>query len=167
MFIVNDLPEIRHGKIRRYAEEDAAVGLILAAVDFEWTVRRAILALGKNPTKQIKIEVLAKSKNSGLDHYKKCWRTEVFPIYSIGLPDFIDGWQSLKNAFELRNRLVHGRGVSGEAFTKARMETCLNASEKLTKFAAEHCSPLYGQRIARIKPRENCTHCVNLARSSK
>lgn len=167
MFIVNDSLEIRHGKIRRYAEEDATVGLILAAVDLEWTIRRAILALGKNSTKHIKAEVLSKGRNSGLEHYKACWRDEVKPIHSIGLPDLIDDWQLLKNAFELRNRLVHGRGVAGEAFTKVRMETCLNASEKLIKFAEEHRSPLYGRRIARIKPRENCSHCVNLARSSK
>ncbi len=167
MFIVNDSLEIRHGKIRRYAEEEATVGLILAAVDLEWTIRRAILALGKNSTKYIKVQVLSNGKKSGLKHYNNCWRDEVKPIHSIGLPDFIDDWQLLINAFELRNRLVHGRGVSGEAFTRARMETCLNASEKLAKFAAEHCSPLYGHRIVRIKPRENCSHCANLVRSSK
>ena len=157
---------MRHGKIRRYAVEDATIGLILAAVDFEWTLRRAILALGKNSTKHIKAEVLSKGRNSGLDHYKKCWRDEVEPIHSISLPDFIGDWQSLRNAFELRNRLVHGRSVAGELFTKARMDVCLDASVRLIRFAEEHCSPLYGQRIVRIKPRENCSHCVNRARKS-
>jgi hypothetical protein len=89
MFIVNDSLEIRHGKIQRYAEEDATVGLILAAVDLEWTIRRAILALSKNSTKYIKAHVLSKGKKSGLKHYNDCWRDEVKPIHSIGLPDLM------------------------------------------------------------------------------
>ena len=54
MFLINDTMEERHQTIRSFLSSDPMIAVILAAADFEWTVRRAILALGTLPTKEIR-----------------------------------------------------------------------------------------------------------------
>ncbi len=62
MFLVRDRIEARHEKIRTFmGSDDAAIAVLLAAADFERTVRRAILALGNTPTKQLRTKVLGAS----------------------------------------------------------------------------------------------------------
>jgi len=49
MFLVKDDPTEREKKILGFVPNEPAIAVILAAVHFEWTVRRAIIALcGKN-----------------------------------------------------------------------------------------------------------------------
>jgi len=45
MFLIHDTMAERHRKIRGY---DKVIGVILAAVDFEWTVRWRYLVLGES-----------------------------------------------------------------------------------------------------------------------
>jgi hypothetical protein len=162
MFFVNDSIDARHSKIRRHIEKDAALGLILAAIDFEWTVRRAILALGKSPTKIIKEEVLATGRRSGLKHYEECWSSEVLPLHRNNpLSELIGEWETLRKAFFLRNKLVHGLATAGEPFARFRTDTLLAASRKLFDFSQEHDSPIYGRRIVRLKERSRCPHCLH------
>lgn len=54
MFHVNDSISERQAQIRSLAPR---VGIFLAAADFEWTLRRAILALGQCPTTSIRKEL--------------------------------------------------------------------------------------------------------------
>ena len=150
MFLVDDTLSQRQSRIRSY---EPFVGVILAAVDFEWTVRRAILALGKSPTKQIHDTVLIHC--SGLDKYKEAWRLEVKPFTGKGLPEVIADWQFFKEkAFSLRHRLVHG--VSGSVtkqYAEERIESILRASKSIAEFAESFNEPIYGRVIRRLKPR--------------
>ena len=54
MFTLCNKRDKRRKTIAGYAEIDIQLGVLLAAVDFEWTCRRAILALSKNPTVTIR-----------------------------------------------------------------------------------------------------------------
>jgi hypothetical protein len=57
MFNVGFGSENRENRIREIAEEDLTVGVILAAVHFEWMMKRAILKLGTSPTPQLRKEL--------------------------------------------------------------------------------------------------------------
>jgi hypothetical protein len=46
MFLVKDNINYRQTKIRSFLSNEPAIAVILAAADFEWSVRRAIRALG-------------------------------------------------------------------------------------------------------------------------
>lgn len=150
MFLVDDTLPKRHSKIRSY---EPFVGVILAAVDFEWTVRRAILALGKSPTKQIRESVL--NNCSGLEKYKNAWKMEVKPFTGKTLTEVVPEWQFFKEqAYPLRHRLVHG--VSGsvtKAYAESRIESILNASKAICEFSESLNEPIYGRMIRRMKSR--------------
>ena len=155
MFLVNDTRSSREAKIRSFLhEDDPAIAIILAAADFEWTVRRAIVALGSHPTKFIrkKIENL-----SGLAAYEKAWKQEVakrvggFELAQVVVPN----WEYFKKeAYGLRNKTVHGATSSvSVAFAQPRLDAMLAASAAVTKFATDNGEPLYDRMIRRSKAR--------------
>ena len=151
MFLVHDTLEERQEKIASY--DDPFVAVLLAAADFEWTVRRAILALGISTTKEIKEDVL--SRCSGLDKYKDAWKKEVEPLTGKGLSEIIPDWQYVKEkAYPLRNRLVHGiEGSVTSQYAQERVKAILSASKAVAEFADSFGEPLYGRRIVRLKRR--------------
>jgi len=134
-------------------EDDPAIAIILAAADFEWTVRRAIVALGSHPTKFIRKKI---SKLSGLPSYEKAWRQEVAKrVGGIELAKVVSDWKFFKeSAYDLRNRIVHGATSSvSVAFAQPRLDALLAASAAVTKFATVNGEPLYGRMIRRSKAR--------------
>jgi hypothetical protein len=148
MFLVSDTLESRQKKIRSFLEREPAIGVILAATDFEWTVRRTILALGTNPTKDIRRNL---ERERGLDGYKHCWKREVRPRLRVGLAQEVPDWRSLKRAFDLRNRLIHGViSPPGISYARDRADAVLKASAALVKFAERHGAAIYGRRIRRV-----------------
>jgi len=150
MFLVHDTFENRQEMIRR---SEPFVAVLLAAADFEWTVRRSILALGCSPTKEIRESVL--DKCSGFESYKQAWEKEVQPHIGEGLVEVIPQWQFFKEqAYPLRNRLVHGiRGYRTQEYASERLEAILTASRALVEITESHGAPVYGKRIVRRKER--------------
>jgi hypothetical protein len=107
----------------------------LAAVDFEWTVRRAIIALGTNSNRLIRDEVL--NRSHGADDYKD--------------------WKFLKEeAFLLRHQVIHGvRGMPSSKKTHKCVEAFLGASQAIGSYAYSNHSPLFGKRLSvRRQPRK-------------
>lgn len=153
MFFVSDTQAQRHEMIRSFLTEDRApIAVVLAAVDFEWTVRRSILSLGTNPTLHIRLVVM--KKNSSLDDYKESWKVEVQPWLKRSLPQLIPHWSDLRAAFHQRGKLVHG--VVGSVkleYAAKSVEDILTASKLLEDFAVNHEGTLY-RRIVRRKTRE-------------
>lgn len=149
MFLCNDTFTGRHEQIRSL---DPCMGVILAAADFEWTVRRAILALGVQPTKDIQQNVL--SKISGLNGYRDAWKKEVVPYTGKQLPDLVPNWDFFqKEAYPLRDKLVHGKGAVSEASARECMECILAASRALIFYAEGYGETLYSRQIRRMKSR--------------
>ena len=155
MFLVSDTIETRHKFIEGILEGQYAVaGLLLAAAEFERTVRRAILGLGSSPTKHIRAAVLSHPKMKGFAGYKKAWNAEVYPRLKQHLAgDVVPHWDEVCRAFKLRNRLIHGepRKYSSE-FVRTNALAILKASRAVHELAADEKVNL-DTVIRRIKAR--------------
>lgn len=157
MFLVDDTLDTRQDKIKKYIESDIVVALLLASADFEWTVRRAILALGSSPTKIIRKEVLIKCH--GLDDYKSAWKKEIKQYLDKdkyrNLVEVVPDWNFFKTeAYPLRHKLIHGViGATGNKYTLKRVESILNASKHIAIYASDQNEPIFGRKIVRIKRR--------------
>lgn len=151
MFFVSDTQTQRHSKIRSFLiKGQDSIAVILAAVDFEWTVRRAILSLGTRATKEIRksLETIY-----GLDSYKEIWNLEVKPRMSTTIVIVIPGWHGVTEAFKFRNRLVHGVvGAIARKNAENSVNSLLQASQDLEVFCGRHGGTLY-RRIVRRKAR--------------
>ncbi len=133
-FLVGDSQSERHAKISGFLNGgEPVIAILLAAVDFEWTVRRGILALGNSPNADIRLGVLARC--TGLDKYREAWAKEVKKRFGKGLPEVISNWDDFKSAFDLRHQLVHGiAGTTGVQYAEQRMLTILQASREIAEF---------------------------------
>jgi hypothetical protein len=156
MFLVNDTKEERRKKITGFLDSgEPAVAVLLAAANFEWTVRRTIIALGKSPTARFTTAGGLLERCSGLDRYKEVWKLEVFPQTGKGLAEVIGGWQYFSaQAYPLRNKLIHGaQGTTGQDYAKDRVEAMLAASEGLIEFGQRHGVDVFQKIKIRRKPR--------------
>ncbi len=154
MFIATDTRERRHEKIRSFLPGEPVIAILLAAVDFEWTVRRAIIALGTNTNRVIRDKVL--NRCHGPDDYKKAWKAEVVPQVDRGLAQVVPRWAFVRGeAFQLRHQVVHGlNGLPSSRKTSERVEAFLQGSEAIDTLAREHGVQLFGKRLpVRRKPR--------------
>jgi hypothetical protein len=158
MFFVSDSQPQRHDRIRSFlTDESAAIAVILAAIDFEWSVRRAILALGSSPTRHIR-EVVFAGFHGGYANYADAWKQEVSVWLKLSLAQAIPHWSRLASkhdgAVRLRGQIVHGAQVSISAdFARPRVEDWLAASTLLESLANQHKTSLY-RRIVRRTPRK-------------
>jgi hypothetical protein len=158
MFFVSDTQTHRHDRIRSFlTEESATIAVILAAIDFEWSVRRAILALGSSPTKHIR-DVVFDGLHGGYGNYADAWKQEVAVWLKLSLAQAIPHWSRLANkkdgAVRLRGQIVHGAKVSVTVtLARPRVEDWLAASTTLEGLANQHQTSLY-KRLRRITPRK-------------
>lgn len=155
MFFINDTRNIRNKMIKSLFAISPAVGVIIAAADFEWTCRRCILALGSSPTNKIKLDKKLLYKCSGLKKYRQIWDKEVKIRTSCELDDFIKDINFFENtAYKLRHHLVHGSsGSTGILYAKQVVKTFLTVSTRLTAFARKKGEPILGRKIIRRKAR--------------
>ena len=130
MFLVKDPAIAREYKIRELGTQEPAWAVILSVIHFEWTIRRAIIAMGTSPN----VEIRAKLKSChGCDKYKDLWKEEVFPNMELRLPEIVTNWDGLRRAFRLRHRLVHGVGSCGLEYAQERMIWAINATVDVRK----------------------------------
>lgn len=134
MFLVHENPDEREQRIRDFlvSDLDAAIAVILSAVQFEWAVRRAIIALGSSPNKKLRQQL---SQCYGLDKYKDMWKSEVYPKHHARLTQVVENWQDLRDAFNLRDRLVHGLTNCDRSYATRRVEAAIQAACFIRKFA--------------------------------
>ena len=166
MFLVSDGDrENRKAIIKSTASDDGVIYVLLAAIDFEWTLRRTILALGCMPTKTLAVE-MNKPEYRSLDGQARLWKKEVIGHYGVSTPSLkavvnkgeqklIGGaptlYSSLKRARELRNKVVHGlQGSCGKEYAILNAEVFFAASDALVVFAQSHGRNIY-KPIRRIK----------------
>lgn len=151
MFLTSDTFAERQQRIRSFDDNDVFIGVLLATMDFEWTLRRAIIALGYQKNSTIRDQVLASC--SGIDRYKEAWKQQVKPRHGVTLPGIISDWEFLKNqAFPLRHRLVHGiKATTGVQYASVRRECLLDASKALVDFSEKKGVDLYARLPVRRK----------------
>lgn len=152
MFYVTDTLESRHSMIRSYYKKDCiCIAALLAAADFEWTLRRTIISLGTEPTTDVRIRIERYHK---LRQYIDVWNKQIVknplirkkkPWASFRLKAVIPDWDFLSTkAMRLRNQIIHGYNTnSGLDYAKDRCESLLKASETLVALACSHGVDLY------------------------
>ena len=157
MFYVNDKQQERHDFVLSHLTEQAAsIAIILASIDFEWTLRRAILAMGKSPTKVIRKSAFV-TLQGGYMAYKDLWRAEVQPRTGLRIDQAITNWSSLcgsNGAASVRGSIVHGASVPITVDrARVHVENWLSASRALEKLALKIERRSLFRRIVRRKAR--------------
>ena len=125
--------------------EGCGEGRALSAVDFEWTLRRAIYILGSTPIKDLK-----EKKIAGLEQYRAIWKKEVGAESPEELKPLLGNWVGLIRAYELRNELIHGKhGATGRRYATDRVNEMLDASRKVCQFVQNAGGNVYA-RLRRV-----------------
>ena len=161
----------RSSRIRDVFEKEPAWGYLMAAFDFEWTVRRAIVLMSTCPTAVLGMAMEAR-KPSGLLAYNNCWNRYVKKLRQDEIPDIIDiafddftnrqtqksRVDQLNEAMQLRHRLVHG--ISG-SIPAEKASNCFNmllsASENISAYVDTHAEKKMNDRV--IRRQERCNGC--------
>ena len=112
------------------------MSLVLAAVNFEWTVCRAILFLSRSPNSKLRARM---GKYYSLDDYKNLWKLEVVAkTQRKPLAKVVRNWSSVRRAFTARHRLVHGR----DRYTKNMAEPHIESLLKGVAYVDDYCKLL-------------------------
>jgi hypothetical protein len=141
--MASDRKERREYKVRRHLGADPAVSLLLAAVNFEWTVCRAVLFLSKTPNS--KLRALMRDYYS-LERYKQLWKKEIVATRVCNpLPVVVRNWSSVRKAFEARNLLVHGRDNFTRNMATPHVEALLQSVSYIDDYCMALGCPLFGR----------------------
>lgn len=158
MFLVSYGAEKRESRIREIGKSDKTTAVILAAVHFEWTLKRTILKMGGSPTKDLRTQlekVYRISNRNGQDGYKEIWDREVgkrFKNSSLGT--VLGNLVRIQNhAMDVRGKVIHGNGTVGKASANEAIELFLSAAKKLREFAKKNGEDLDTRLKTRLKPR--------------
>lgn len=142
MFLVKDTSLAREARIRAFLADDPALAALLAVVHVEWTLRRAIVALGVSPNTQVRAALV---HCHGIDKYKDAWKQEVKQRTGKNLSEVVTNWQGLRSAFNARHILVHGvRSVSPD-YAAQRAEWALCAAADIRTFSSSYRVDLDGR----------------------
>ena len=139
MFLVGDTADERRERILKFLAAEPAIAVLLAAIHFEWTLKRAILKLSDEPTASLRAEL---ARVYGLDTYKAAWREHVV---AATLPQIVRNWSEVTQAFKLRNALVHGAVGCSARFAKPRVNALLKAAAAMQGFANSRDHDLYSK----------------------
>ena len=150
LFLVKDDHMERENKINGFVSAEPAIAVILAAVHFGWMIRRAIIALGVSPNKKIHEQLRC---CHGLGKLKDAWKDEVKQRTQKGIAEVTAVWPQLKDAFALRNRLVHGVKPTSNDYAERRVEWLLQAARDIQQFCKTHEVDLYRRLPVRRKGR--------------
>jgi hypothetical protein len=131
VFLVKDSSHSREERIKQFLAEDPSLSALLAVIHFEWTVRRAIIALGTSPNVAIRGDL--KKRGQGLEGYKDIWKDEVFlnEKVQLRLPEVVQNWDGLGKAFRLRHRLVHGVASCDAEYARKRAHWAISATNDI------------------------------------
>lgn len=111
------------------------IAVITAAANLEWTLRRAIVALGISPNKDLQQKL---ERTSGLRKYAALWKKEVSVRHGQELDALIDDWDNfVDSTYQLRHKLVHGAlAKTTRDYAKPRVDEILHATSKVLGFAS-------------------------------
>ena len=153
-----DTSEARRKKVNAIFAISPMAGFLLSSVNLEWTLRRAILAVGRDPTKRIRSSF---RKIHGIDGYKQVWKSQVSrPFAHPGLCELVEKanrsrkffWTDVRRAFNVRNVLVHGRNCTqGDEYLRRHTDIFLDVAEILVDFVAANGKSVF-TTIRRINP---------------
>lgn len=129
--------EMRRNRIETVAEQEPCLGFLAAVFDFEWMVRRAILALSDFPSPFIRKQM---NRIHGTDGLKNSWDMFVCSgnikrnksldiVLRDGTENVSVDWGDVCTAFKARHPIVHGdNGFIRDDDAKKHMQALLDAS---------------------------------------
>ena len=136
MFLALEKHKFIEAKIQRWLHTEPSVALLVAVVYFEWTVFRAILFISKRPNNEIRKDLAGVY---GLSHYKDSWRNELKHLKELqNLPQIVTNWKAVTDAFESRNRLVHGRDRFTRNMALPHVGAILKATAEIREYCLQH-----------------------------
>lgn len=126
------------------------IAVISVASDLEWTLRRAIVALGKSPNTDIHKKL---ERTSGLRKYATQWDAEVTARFNQPLETLIVDWDNfVDKTYKLRHRLVHGAiSKTTRDYAAPRVAEILNATKAIVDFSSRNGVDLYSRLPFRRK----------------
>ena len=152
MFFVGDSSTDREKQIKKFLHGgEPAVAILLAVAHFEWTVCRAVLFLSQTPNVELRDKM---AEYFGLNRYKELWREEVMTSPADEpLAKIVKNWSTFKDAFTMRNRLIHGKGHCTRNMAAPKVKAMLQAAEDLQCYCASRGVDLYSRLPVRRKPK--------------
>ncbi len=173
MFLIKDSVDDRKKVIESFLRKgQASIALLLSVIDLERTLRRTILALGRTRTKELNAQMGTIKDGegrrfnedssrgpiryrSGLTGLHEAWKVEVQSHLKRKLPgDLSPTWSIVRDAVELRNKLVHGsRGPTTREFAQGLIKAVLDLIGALDKFAKANGHDLQNPVRRRLKDR--------------
>jgi hypothetical protein len=148
MFLAQSPFATRERNIRSYLGSEPSIALVLAAVNFEWTVSRAVLFLSK--TKNSDLRKKMRSYHS-LEHYKKLWKEEAQPNGTPSLVTIVQNWFEINKGFEARGVLVHGKDRFTANMARPHLTQLLKGAEFVENYCASVGKPLHERMPVRRK----------------
>ena len=132
----------RRKKVFGKAQFDPQEGVLWAAMDFEWTCRRAILALSKKPTVILYEKFIDGYASFG--GLEKAREVEVLPAIkgACSLPNLVSRvvqWGCVRDAMRCRNAVIHGT-ENRVTDKECRWSVCVleDACDAVASFVEEH-----------------------------
>ena len=149
MFLASDRAQDRERKIRAFMAREPSITLVLAAVNFEWTVSRAVLFLSKTPNTALREKMI---KFHSPDKYKVLWAEEVAKAHgNISLAQLVRNWSKVIDGFRARNVLVHGRDRYTVNMATPHVEALLVGAQYVDSYCESIGKPLYARMPVRKK----------------
>lgn len=159
MFDLSDKRNKRRKTILGYAHFDPGLGVVLAAMDFEWTCRKAIVALSGTPTVTLYERFF--NRYTSLKKLAEAWDVEVMPNleHKCSLNDAVctNGItrKQVLDAMKCRNVVVHG--TESRVFAQeCRWAVCVleDACDNVAAFVeAQGGGKTIFKRISRSRPK--------------
>lgn len=132
MFLASANVRRREQKVRGYLHSEPGISLLLAAVNFEWTVSRVVLFLSHTPNSVLRKEM---AKYYSPEGYKDLWGAQVMVTGNHQrLPEVVRNWHEVRKAFEARNVLVHGKDRYTRNMAMPHVEALLGAVRYLDDY---------------------------------
>ena len=134
MFKVKDPLDVREQRIRALLNTEPQLAVVLACVNLEWLIRRAVVSLSPKTNREVR-DIMKRHRPSGLQGYKEIWKELVssqgeHPSLAL----VVSNWENLLSAAHLRNKLMHGIYSCGPDYAREKTEVVLLAAHDLTSY---------------------------------
>jgi len=122
MFLASDKLKDRERKVRKFLRSEPGIALLLAAVNFEWTVTRAVLFLSRTPNAELREKM---TKYYSLKGYEDLWKNEILTLGDHeALSKIVRNWSDVKEAFRARNVLVQEKTGTQPTCRRLMLNLC-------------------------------------------
>jgi hypothetical protein len=162
MFLAGDELVRREQKIQNFLRTEPAIAVLFAAANFEWTLCRALLFLSKTPNRELRDRI---GEVHRFDGYKELWYKELFNREGgKRLAEVVRNWAGLKEAYKMRNKLVHGQDRATRNMAAPKVEAMLQAVRDID----EYCSAMgydLNKRMPVRRHARNATSGISETRS--